>query len=104
MGKYTRTVYRQRLGKQLPAATNTQATIEMLLSYKNGNGVFCVVRAESVEFCTRVGEGRTWAREAVESPLLEAVAKERLVKAQQAGKGLVVSVVICKLWKWTVAL
>jgi hypothetical protein len=31
----------------------------------------------------------TWAREAEESPLLEAVAKERLLKIQQADKKLI---------------
>jgi hypothetical protein len=34
----------------------------------------------------------------VESPLLEAVIRERLVKEQQAGKGLATAVVICDLW------
>jgi hypothetical protein len=34
----------------------------------------------SVEFCTGGCEERTWAREAEESPLLEAVTRERLVK------------------------
>jgi hypothetical protein len=33
--------------------------------------------------------------QAEESPLLEAVARERLVKTQQAGKGLAGAVVIC---------
>jgi hypothetical protein len=33
--------YRQRLGKHVPAATNKQATIEVLLGYNDGNGVFC---------------------------------------------------------------
>jgi hypothetical protein len=46
MVKYSRTISRQRLGKHVPAATNAQATIEVLLGYKNGNGVFYVVRAE----------------------------------------------------------
>jgi hypothetical protein len=41
-----------------------------------------------------VCEERTRAREAEESPLLEAIAKERLVKTQQAGKGLADGVVI----------
>jgi hypothetical protein len=36
-------------------------------------------------------------REAEESPMLEAVARERLVKRQQAGKGLKGAVVICDL-------
>jgi hypothetical protein len=35
-------------------------------------------------------------REDKESPLLEAVARERLVKTQQAGKGLAGAVVNCK--------
>jgi hypothetical protein len=41
-----------------------------------------------VEFCTGGCEDRTCAREAEESPLLEAVARERPVKTQQAGKTL----------------
>jgi hypothetical protein len=40
-----------------------------------------------------------WEREAEESPLLEAVATERLMKTRQAGKGLVDTVVICELWR-----
>jgi hypothetical protein len=35
--------------------------------------------------------------EAEESPVLEAVGRERLVKIQQAGKGLAGAVVICEL-------
>jgi hypothetical protein len=42
--------------------------------------------------------------DAEESPLLEAVAKERLVKTHQTGKGLVGVVVICELWRLAVAL
>jgi hypothetical protein len=42
--------------------------------------------------------------EAEESPLLEAVAWERLLKTQQAGKGLAGNVVICELWRLAVAL
>jgi hypothetical protein len=42
--------------------------------------------------------------EAEEYPLLEAVARERLVKIQQAVKGLAVVVVICELWRLAVAL
>jgi hypothetical protein len=37
-------------------------------------------------------------REAKESPLLEAVTRERLVNTQKAGKGLAGAVVICKVW------
>jgi hypothetical protein len=36
--------------------------------------------------------------------LLEAVATERLVKAQSAGKGLVSAVVIPKVWRLAIAL
>jgi hypothetical protein len=43
----------------------------------------------SVEFCTGGFEERTSAGEAEEPPLLEAVAKERLMKTQQAGKWLI---------------
>jgi hypothetical protein len=48
--------------------------------------------------------GKTWGREAKESPLLEAVARERLVKTQQAGQGLAGAVVICELLRLTAAL
>jgi hypothetical protein len=37
------------------------------------------------EFCTG-GYDKIYAHEAEESPLLEAVARERLIKTQQAGK------------------
>jgi hypothetical protein len=43
-------------------------------------------------------------REAEESPLLEAVASERLVKTEQAGKSLAFAVVICEMWRLTVDL
>jgi hypothetical protein len=43
-------------------------------------------------------------REAAEFPLLEAVTRERMVKTQQAGKGLAGAVVICKVWKIAIAL
>jgi hypothetical protein len=39
-----------------------------------------------------------------ESPQLEAVARERLVKTQQAGKDLACAVVICELWRLAMAL
>jgi hypothetical protein len=42
--------------------------------------------------------------EAEKSPLLEAVTRERLVKTEQAGKGLAGSIVICELWRLAVAL
>jgi hypothetical protein len=42
--------------------------------------------------------------EAEESPLLEAAAREWLVKTQQAVKGLARAMVICELWRLAVAL
>jgi hypothetical protein len=48
--------------------------------------------------------GIACAREAEESPALEAVAKKRLVNRQQDGKGLAGAVVICELWRLAVAL
>jgi hypothetical protein len=42
--------------------------------------------------------------EAEESSLLEAITRERLVKTQQAGKGLAGDVVTCELWRLAVAL
>jgi hypothetical protein len=42
--------------------------------------------------------------EAEESPLLEAFARKRLLKTQQAVKGLAGVVVICEFWKLAMAL
>jgi hypothetical protein len=42
------------------------------------------------------------SEKAEESPLLEAVTKEWLVKTLQAGKALAGAVVICELWRLTV--
>jgi hypothetical protein len=42
--------------------------------------------------------------EAEESPLLETVTRYRLVKKQQAGKGLAGVLVICEVWRLVVAL
>jgi hypothetical protein len=42
----TQAVARQPLGKQVPAATDMHATVEILLDYNNGNNVFYVVRAK----------------------------------------------------------
>jgi hypothetical protein len=44
--KNTRAISRQLLGKRVRAATDTHATVEILLDYNNQNGVFYVVRAE----------------------------------------------------------
>jgi hypothetical protein len=86
------------------------------LDYNNWNGVFSmwsVLRCykqgtklveSSAEFCMGGCEDKTWTREAKKSALLEAVARERLVKIQQAGKGFARAVVICDLWQLAVAL
>jgi hypothetical protein len=42
--------------------------------------------------------------EAEESPLLEAIAREHLVKTHKAGKGLTGAVVICELWRLAISL
>jgi hypothetical protein len=56
------------------------------------------------QFWTRVGDGRTWAWEAGVSPLLEAAAREQLVKTRQARKSLASAMVKCELWRLVVAL
>jgi hypothetical protein len=43
-------------------------------------------------------------REAEESSVLEAVARERLVKTKKAGKALVGAVVISELWRLAVTM
>jgi hypothetical protein len=50
----TRAITRQLLDKRVTVATNTLATVEVLLDYKNGNGVFYVVRAEVLYAVSRV--------------------------------------------------
>jgi hypothetical protein len=47
---------------------------------------------------------RTRASEAEESPLLEAVTKERLVKTELAEKGSAGVLAICKTWRLDIAL
>lgn len=44
-----------------------------------------------VDLCNGVWEDRTWAQKAEESPQLEAVARERLLKTLQAGEDLACS-------------
>jgi hypothetical protein len=57
-----------------------------------------------VEFFTGDCEDMTRAREAKESPPLEAAARERLLKSQQTLKRLGGTVVICKVWRIATAL
>jgi hypothetical protein len=58
--------------------------------------ISCHLRVES---CKGGCENRTSACEGEESPLLEAVARQRLVKTLQAVKGLAGAVVMCELWR-----
>jgi hypothetical protein len=99
-----RPVAKQWLCKQRPFLGNgsvntfpllgSRFLIMQQLDYNNGNGVFsmwivpkCYKQWTSlVEFWNGGYEEITWALEAEESPLLEAVAREQLVKTQQAGK------------------
>jgi hypothetical protein len=78
---------------------NTHTTIVLLLetvfstwymqsSYNEDNWGDPVSCQLSVGFWMGGCEGGTWAREAEESPLLEAVAREMLMRTQQAGKKL----------------
>jgi hypothetical protein len=48
--------------------------------------------------------GNRESAEAKDSPLLEAVARKRLVKTLQAEEDLVFAAVICKVWTLVVAL
>jgi hypothetical protein len=82
----------QQLDKHVPAATNAHATIEERC-FLWGPCREVITRADQLrtEFC----KGGWEEREAEESPLLEAVAMERLVKTQQAGKGLACVAMIC---------
>jgi hypothetical protein len=55
------------------------------------------------EFCTGGCEDRTWAREAEETPLLKAFARECLIKTERAVKYLAYAVVIFKVWRLAIA-
>jgi hypothetical protein len=81
-----------------------QTLINATVGHKNRKTVFYMwsmprcyrqgTRLVVTEFCMGGCEERTGAREAEESSLLEAVVRERMVKAQQAGKCLASVVVI----------
>jgi hypothetical protein len=60
-------------------------------------------KVSSVEFCTGGCEERAWEREAEESPLLEDVARERMVKNNKLEKALA-GAVICELFGLAIAL
>jgi hypothetical protein len=94
-------VFRHRIAKYVPMVTNINTTIELLLEtvvllcpckvlVRKTVGVTQLVGScqLKVEFCTGGCEDRTSVREAEESPLLEAIAREWVMKTQQAGKRL----------------
>jgi hypothetical protein len=61
---------------------------------------FCIgVREEKRQLKGSRRSEWIWAREAEESPLLEAVVRERPVKTQQTGKFLAGAVGTCELWR-----
>jgi hypothetical protein len=115
-------VSRQRIGKHDPVATNTHATIELLLEtvfsirslqrgYKEdswGDPVsWQLSSARETEKRWRYSsvvvyspDSNDVSTEAGESPLLRAVTKQRLVKTLKK----TYRVVICKLWRSVVAL
>jgi hypothetical protein len=73
----------QELVKHVPVATDKKATIEERCFLRRPSREVITRTAgaiSSVEFFTGGCEDRTSGREAKESPLLEAVARERLVK------------------------
>jgi hypothetical protein len=87
--------------------------IKQQLDYNNENWVFLrgpcrdvIIKAWSLwrESSSREAVKRTSARETEESPLFEAIVRKRLVKTQQARKGLAFPVVICELWRLAIAL
>ena len=75
----------------------------VLKSYKEdnwGNQVNCVPKSVKERF-SREGTAiqRDLRTEAEESPLLEAVTREEVVKTQYEGNDLACTVVVCKVWK-----
>jgi hypothetical protein len=96
----------QQLSKHAPVDRQLQQ-----LDCNNGNGVFYVWSVPicyeqkclkqrvqlRVEFYTGGCKDTTWACEDEEYPMLEAFARQGLVKKQQAGIGLACAVVICEL-------
>jgi hypothetical protein len=103
-GRYTRAILINGSVNTFPLL-GSRFLIMQQLYYNNGRAVFSTwsvsrcYKLDEVwslvesEFCVGVWEEMTRAREAEESPLLEAVAWERLMKIQQAEKGLACAVV-----------
>jgi hypothetical protein len=78
MGNGSVNIFRQQKTRMQQWHNNRKAAFSVLSvprCYKQG-------KVDLSQFTTRVCEERTSAREAEESPLLEAVARERLVKTQ----------------------
>jgi hypothetical protein len=77
---------------------------DRLADWTIGRNITLTLIGQWVYFFMGGCEDRIWEREAEESPLLEAVARERLVKTQHAVKFLAGAVVIGKEWRLAVAL
>jgi hypothetical protein len=84
------------------------------LDFKNERTVFStwsvlrVYKRDDICSSVQLREGnqaaKAWALEAEESPLLETVSRERLVKTLQVGEDLVFSAVIYKMWRMAMVL
>jgi hypothetical protein len=93
----TTSAARERLGKHVPGVKDTHATEERCCLRGPCRGVVRkTVGATKSVLYERLWRGDLNA-EAEESPLLEIVARERLVNSQQAEKGLAGVLVICEL-------
>jgi hypothetical protein len=77
--------YKENTANQL---VSLKSTCEQTTRRLVWNGRQPRIYYKRIEFCTGHCEDRTWTREAEESPLSEAVAREGLMKTQQAGKSL----------------
>jgi hypothetical protein len=87
---------------------DTHATIEVFFDYNNGNKYY-----KQGQSCSGVDSWqlrdirrtrRPSGRETEESPLLEAVAREPLLKTMRAGEDLVFAAVTSKFWRAAITL
>jgi hypothetical protein len=77
----------------------------MQRGYKGQPSQFCLEGCEAKrQFEGSHRSERSWACEAEESALVEAIAREWLVKTQQAEKDLAGAVVIFELWRLVMVL
>jgi hypothetical protein len=95
-------VSKQRLGKHFLLATDTNAKIDERCSLCGPFRDVITRIVGSVSLLSSAGEDVKIKPECMK--LIKAAARERLVKTQQAGRGLTGAVVICELWRLAVAL